>query len=72
MLAGDQGTFEEAGKWLIRSITSFLQANDQRGAQQGVRNILVFHQAATTEDKRKLEAIWLEAGLGPFPTGADQ
>src|SRR5271157_1817136 len=71
-LAGLQGDFEEAGKWLIRCITSFSEANDQRLAQHGVGSFLIFHEQASPEDKQKLERLWGEAGLGPFPTGGDQ
>jgi tetratricopeptide (TPR) repeat protein len=72
LLAGLEGSYEEAGKWLIRSITSFSQANDQCGAQRNVRNFLRLYGQASPKDKQKLEDLWREAGLGPFPTGTEQ
>jgi tetratricopeptide (TPR) repeat protein len=70
ILAGLEESFEQSGKWLIRCITSFLQTNDRYEADRSISNFRVFHQRASAADKRKLEAIWREAGLGPFPAGA--
>jgi tetratricopeptide (TPR) repeat protein len=67
ILAGLQGSVEESGKWLAQSIAGFLQMDDQYMAERAVGNFLVLHQRASAEDKRKLEAIWRNAGLGPFP-----
>ena len=68
IVAGLQGHFEESGKWMIRSILTFRQTNDEREAQRNIRNFLVAHQRAPAEDQHKLEAQWHEAGLGEFPT----
>jgi tetratricopeptide (TPR) repeat protein len=67
ILAGQQGSVENSGKWLVRSIAGFLQVEDQYMAERGVENFLVLHQRASAEDKRKLEAIWRDSGLGLFP-----
>jgi hypothetical protein len=32
--------------------------------------LLLLHQHAPAADKQKLEAIWQEANLGPFPTSS--
>jgi hypothetical protein len=63
-----QGRFEEGGIWLTRCIAAFLKTLDQDGAKQGVENFLVSHRRASPADKQKLEAIWRDANLGPFPT----
>jgi tetratricopeptide (TPR) repeat protein len=67
ILAELQGSFEDAGKWLTRCITAFQQTNDQHGVERNVQNFRVICQRAPMEEKQKLRAIWLEAGLGPFP-----
>ena len=69
LLAGLQGSVDEAGMFLVRSITSFSRANDQPLAQRGVENFLVLYERASAKDKRQLEAIWREVGLGAFSAG---
>ena len=66
------GHFEESGSWLARSISAFLQANDNRGAEEGAQNFLLAFRRASAEDKQKMRVKWEEAGLGPFPQEADQ
>ena len=68
IMEGLQGNFIEAGRWLVQSVSSFTSARDKQGAMRNTRNFLIFHQRATLEDKQKLEAIWRDANLGPFPT----
>ena len=68
ILEARQGNFEDAGKWFARAITSFRQTRDQRSAEQDVRNFLRAYQKASPGEKQELKAIWLEAGLGHFPT----
>jgi tetratricopeptide (TPR) repeat protein len=72
IIAGMQGGFEESGKWLVRAITAFLKTDDQHQAALQVRNFLTSHGRASPADKQKLEAIWREAGLPPFPTEPTQ
>jgi hypothetical protein len=67
-----QGRFEESGRWLIRSVSAFLEANDQHVAGQGVQNFLIVFRLASSEEKQKLEAIWREANLGEFPSQANE
>jgi len=69
-LAAMQGNSEDNGKWLIRAITGFQQTHDQHEAERNVKNFLIVYQAAPAEEKEKMKAIWLEAGLGPFPETA--
>src|ERR1022692_2175 len=68
ILAGLRAGFEESGKWMVRSIAAFLEMDDQNSAQRNIRNFLVSHRLASPADKQKLEAIWRDANLGPFPT----
>ena len=68
IIAGMQENFIEAGQWLVRSVSSFTNAHDQHSATGNTKNFLICHQRATPEDKQKLEALWREANLGPFPT----
>jgi hypothetical protein len=35
--------------------------------RQAVRNFFVNYRNASAADKAQLEALWKEAGLGPFP-----
>jgi len=67
-VAGMEGSFEGSGKWLVRGITAFLETDDQHEAARQVRNFLTSHRLASPADKQKLEAIWRDANLGPFPT----
>jgi len=68
ILAGRQDNMEDCGRWLIRCIRTFLQAHDQHAAEITANNFLISHRQASPQDKQKLEAIWREANLGPFPT----
>ena len=67
VLAALQGSFEESGKWITRSITGFRQTHDQYEMERTVRNFLTVYQRSSRNEKEKLKAIWQEAGLGPFP-----
>jgi tetratricopeptide (TPR) repeat protein len=67
IISGLQGSLEDSGRWLSRCIAAFIQAHDQYNAEGNTRNFLIFHRHASPEDKEKLEAIWREANLGPFP-----
>jgi len=68
ILAGLQESFEDCGRWLVRSVASFLQTRDQREAERNTANFIVAYQFASPAVQQKLEAIWREADLGPFPT----
>ena len=68
ILAGMQGSVEASGRWLTRCIAAFLRTDDQHAADRNVRSFLRFHRDASPADKQKLEAIWRDANLGPFPT----
>jgi hypothetical protein len=69
-LAALQDGFEESGRWLVRCITSFLQVREH-AAERTIHNFVLTHHHASPADKQKLEAIWHEAGLGPFPENAN-
>ena len=68
IIAGLQGRFTEGGGWLTRCIASFKEIHDELGADRNIANFQLLHRHASPEDKQKLEAIWREAKLGPFPT----
>lgn len=72
VVAGLEGSVEECGKWLVRSIACFRQTHDQREADRITEKFLAGYKQASPADQQKLEAIWREANLGPFPTGPDQ
>jgi hypothetical protein len=57
----------DSGQWLIKAIVGFHRAADPHNVRQAVRNFLVNYRDAPAADQVKLEALWKEAGLGPFP-----
>ena len=67
-LADDQGNLLDAGRWVVRSIKAFLETDDHHEAKGQIDNFLRFYRRASPADKQKLEAIWRDANLGPFPT----
>ena len=56
--------FVEAGGWLIKSIERFGKARDEEGVRKGIGNFLGVYKAAPGEDKKRLKAMFAEAGLG--------
>jgi tetratricopeptide (TPR) repeat protein len=67
VLAGRQGHFIDSGQWLIKAIVGFRRAKDPHRVRQTVQNFLVIYRNAPAADQGRLEALWNEAGLGPFP-----
>jgi tetratricopeptide (TPR) repeat protein len=67
ILAAMQGNVEEGGRWFARSIAGFQQTHDQHLVKHMVGNFLIAYGQASPGEKEKLKAVWLEAGLGPFP-----
>jgi tetratricopeptide (TPR) repeat protein len=67
LLAGQQGNFVESCQWLIKACMSFQRTADPALTAQTVGNFLIFYKRASPADRAKLEALWSEAGLGPFP-----
>jgi hypothetical protein len=63
--AGQQGHFEESGRWLIKSILAFVHTNDQHSASQAAHNFQFTYRSAPPPDQAKLKALWTEAGLPP-------
>lgn len=57
----------DSGQWVIKATLAFRRARDHPNARQAVQNFLFFHKAALAGDQARLEALWNEAGLGPFP-----
>lgn len=66
-LAGLEKRFEEGGRWLVRSIAAYRQADDEQSVEQNRYYYRVAYDRATVAEQATLEAIWREAGLGPFP-----
>jgi hypothetical protein len=48
-------------------MSAFAQTHDQHAAEHKIQAFRLVHELASPEDKRKLEAIWREAALRPFP-----
>jgi len=71
-VAGLQGSVEECGKWLVRSIVCFRQTHDQYEADRIIEEFLAGCKQASPANQQRLEAIWREANLGPFPTEPNQ
>jgi tetratricopeptide (TPR) repeat protein len=67
-LADDRGNLLDAGRWVVRSIKAFLETDDPHEAKRQIANFIRFRHQASPADKQKLEAIWRDANLGPFPT----
>jgi hypothetical protein len=57
----------DSGQWVNKATVAFRRARDHHNARQAVRNFLVNYRDAPAADQVKLEALWNEAGLGPFP-----
>jgi len=67
VLAGIEGDFEQAGTWLIKSVKASHRSNDPEGVKTTAHNSAIVYGNAPAEDKRKLAAMWREAGLPPLP-----
>ena len=67
VLAGLQDDLEGAARWITRAIQAFLETGDELNAKGNAANVVYFHERASPENKQKIEAIWHNAGLGPFP-----
>jgi tetratricopeptide (TPR) repeat protein len=70
ILARLEGNFEESATWLAHAITAFQQTHDPQGVERNVSNFLGTYRQAPQHEQEKMKAIWLEAGLGPFPETA--
>ena len=62
--------FGDSAKWYARAITGFQQTQEQHEVERNVRNFLINYRQAPPAEKEKMKAIWLKAGLGPFPEPA--
>ena len=67
ILTGLQGHITDSGQWLIKAIVGFRHARDPHNVRQAVQNFLVIYQDAPAADQGRFQALWTEAGLGPFP-----
>jgi hypothetical protein len=66
-----QGRYEDAGRWLIKCIGTFLRTHDPEGARRNAANFLIVHRHASPPEQAKLKSLWESAGIGPFPDDAD-
>jgi hypothetical protein len=57
----------DSGQWLIKAIVAFHRARDPHNMRRAVHEFLLPDKAAPAADQVKLEALWNEGGLGPFP-----
>ena len=67
ILAGRQRHFIDSGQWLIKATVAFHRTADPHLVRQAAQNFLVTYRKAPAADQARLEALWNEAGLGPFP-----
>jgi hypothetical protein len=56
----------DSGQWVIKATLAFRRARDHN-ARQTVEDFLVNYRNAPAADQARVEALWNEAGLGPFP-----
>ena len=61
MIAGRQGRFEEAGRWLLRCLQDFLRLKDLHNAKQAAVNFVDSSKQAPPPKQAKLRALWEEA-----------
>ena len=67
ILEGFRKHYEESGRWLCKSIVSFLKTNDEEGVRRNANNFFILYRRASSDDQATLKMIWEEAGLGAFP-----
>jgi Tfp pilus assembly protein PilF len=65
-VAAEQQRPIEAGHLFARALAVF-RKNDPHNAQIATASFTTIHQAASPDEQRQLEALWSQAGLGPFP-----
>jgi tetratricopeptide (TPR) repeat protein len=67
ILAGLRHQFIEAGRWLIKSIVTFMRHNDASNARRSIDNFLLFYKDTPPQEREYLQKLWIEAKLGAFP-----
>ncbi len=65
-LAAEQQQLPKAGYLFLRAIGEF-RRHDPPSAQIATTNFVRAHKTASDDEKRQLEAMWTEAGMGAFP-----
>jgi tetratricopeptide (TPR) repeat protein len=63
-LDGDAQAFSKS---VVRAIKAFIETSDPHLVRRSVTNFLLAYQQSSPENQKQMEAIWQEAGLGPFP-----
>ena len=67
ILAKEQQRLIKAGLLCLRALAIFRKREDPHSAQIAATLFVGIHGAASADEKRQLEALWTQAGLGPFP-----
>jgi len=67
ILSEQQGDRVTSAAWLVRAIKAFIQTSNPHLAQRAVSHLVISHQDASPEDRQRIEDIWQDEGLGPFP-----
>jgi tetratricopeptide (TPR) repeat protein len=66
ILAAKQQRLAQAGRLCLRALSIFLK-NDPHNAKIAAESFVQMHGSASADEKRELESLWAQAGLGPFP-----
>jgi hypothetical protein len=66
LLALKQNRLVEAGRSCVGALAKFRRSNDHY-AETTALQILAIYKSASADEKRELEALWTQAGFGPFP-----
>jgi len=66
-LAGQRGDLLESGRWLVRAVRTLLHTSDPHEAGRNARNFRVTYDRANGGERKELERMWREAGLGDLP-----
>jgi len=67
MLSGLQGNYLECGGYLIKCLLLFIKTQDPDGAARNTENFMICYKRAPSDEQKKMEAMWKEAGLGDLP-----
>ena len=65
-LAALQQQLLQAGRLYLRALAIF-RKTDPHNAQKAAAAFAMIHESASSDDKRELESLWIQAGMGPFP-----
>ncbi len=66
-IARERGDVLESGRWLVRAVRTFLETNDPHEAARNGRSFRLTYERADAGQRKDLERMWREAGLGDLP-----